>query len=136
MRAITDYVARETVDNCVAMMEHLKRYQELPQWNLAGTKERIAPWYFGRGYKSGRSATAEVRQFISERELDNCHAAKEMLLLAMILDRIIRDPSTVMINSEATEILCRRLHGLELAFAKVHKLCDWKQPRGQQGQKW
>ena len=71
-----------------------------------------------------------MRQFIAERELDSCHAAQEMLLLAMILDRIIRDPGSEMINSEATEILCRRLHGLELA------LHDWKQPRGQQGQNW
>ena len=43
VKAITDLVARETVDNRVAMMEHLKRYQELPQWNLAGAKEGIAP---------------------------------------------------------------------------------------------
>ena len=40
------------------------------------------------------------------------------------------------INSEATEILCRRLHGLELAFAHVRRMADWKQPRGQSGAKW
>ena len=57
------------------------------------------------------------------------------MLLAMVVDRIIREPGDI-INSEATEILCRRLHGLELAFSKVRRLNDWKQPRGQQGQKW
>ena len=57
------------------------------------------------------------------------------MLLGMILDRIVREPGDV-IHSEAMENLCRRLHGLELAVAKVRKLSYWKQPRGQQGQKW
>ena len=52
------------------------------------------------------------------------------MLLGMILDRIVREPGDV-INSEAMENLCRRLHGLELAVAKVRKLSYWKQPRGQ-----
>ena len=39
-------------------------------------------------------------------------------------------------NSEAVEILTRRIHGLQLAFRDVRKLSDWKQPRGQSGQKW
>ena len=76
-----------------------------------------------------------MRQFISERELTGCHAAQEMLLLAMVLDRMIKTPGDI-INSEATEILCRRLHGLELAFAHVRRMADWKQPRGQSGAKW
>ena len=135
VKGIAQLIAKETVDTRAAMLEHLEKYADKPGWNLAGTKERIAPWYLGRRYKTGRSAAVETRQFISERELDNCHAAQEMMLLAMILDRIIREPGDI-INSEATEILCRRLHGLELAFAKVRKMSDWKQPRGQQGQKW
>ena len=115
LKGIAQVLAKETVDARVAMLEHLEKYADKPGWNLAGTKEQIVPWH--------------------ERELDSCHAAQEMMLLAMILDRIIREPGDI-INSEATEILCRRLHGLELAFAKVRKMSDWKQPRGQQGQKW
>lgn len=106
---IRNLVEKETVDNRAAVLEHLTRYQDLPTWNLAGTKERIALWYLGRKYKSGRSACLEVKAFIQENELATCQATQEMLLLALVLDRVIRRPGDV-IHSGATEIICPRLH--------------------------
>ena len=57
------------------------------------------------------------------------------MLFAMIFDRIILEPGDTT-NSKATENRCRRLHVLELAFAKAWTLSDWKQQRGQEAQKW
>lgn len=61
-----------------------------------------------------------MKSFIQKAKLETYHAAQEMLLLALALDRVIRQPGDV-ITSEATEIICRRLHGLELAFAGVRR---------------
>ena len=72
---------------------------------------------------------------MAEKELETCHAAQEYLLLCMILDKLLKNNED-MINSEGAEIICRRLHGLQLAFAEVRRLSDWKQPKGQAGQKW
>ena len=128
-------VEQGALDPRAAMLDHLKRYAELPDWSLADTKERIAPYILGRLYRSGRSAAEEIRHWTSRRELDSCHAAQELLLLGMILDRLVKSDADI-INSEAVEILTRRVHGLQLAFRDVKKLSDWKQPRGQGGQKW
>ena len=117
------------------MLEHLKKYNEISDWTLADTKERIAPYILGRLYRSGRSAADEIRAWTSRRELESCHAAQELLLLAMVLDRMVRSEGDI-VNSEAVEILTRRIHGLQLAFRDVRKMSDWKQPRGQSGQKW
>eukprot|EP00969_Alexandrium_andersonii_P229657 10142368-Alexandrium_andersonii.AAC.1 len=34
------------------------------------------------------------------------------------------------INSDAAEIMCRRVYAIWKAFDKVAKLSDWKQPKG------
>ena len=117
-------------------MDHLQKYRDIDGWNLGGAKARIAAQYLARLYKSGKAASETARSWISEKELDTCHAAQEFLLLAMILDKMITDQKEDLINSAACEILCRRMHGLQLAFQNVHRQSDWKQPRGQQGQKW
>eukprot|EP00959_Pyramimonas_sp_CCMP1952_P357838 7492056-Pyramimonas_sp.AAC.1 len=49
---------------------------------------------------------------------------------------MIVDQKEDLINSSACEILRRQTHGLQLAFENAHQQSDWKQPRGQQGQKW
>ena len=73
--------------------------------------------------------------FIKDKELDGCHTANEFLMLSMVLDRWIRSVPNA-INTEGVEIICRRLHGIRRAFGNVKRQADWKQPRGQGGQKW
>ena len=129
-------IEKETRDPRGALMDHLQKYRDIDGWNLGGAKARIAAQYLARLYKSGKAASETARSWISEKELDTCHAAQEFLLLAMILDKMITDQKEDLINSAACEILCRRMHGLQLALQNVHRQSDWKQPRGQQGQKW
>eukprot|EP00959_Pyramimonas_sp_CCMP1952_P211460 4425303-Pyramimonas_sp.AAC.1 len=38
-----------------------------------------------------------------------------------------------MVNSQAVEVICRRLYDLFRAFENVKKQSDWKQPRGEGG---
>ena len=45
-------------------------------------------------------------------------------------------PRVVGTDAEGVEIMCRRTHGLQLAFQDVRRMSDWKQPKGQAGQKW
>eukprot|EP00959_Pyramimonas_sp_CCMP1952_P328579 6879129-Pyramimonas_sp.AAC.1 len=54
----------------------------------------------------------------------------------MILGRMIADQKGDPIDSAACEILCRRMHGLQLACQNVRRQVDWKQPRGQQCSRW
>ena len=57
------------------------------------------------------------------------------LLLGMVLDKLLQGDED-MVNSEGVEIICRRMHGLQLAFQNVHRMSDWKQPRGSAANKW
>ena len=43
LKGIAQVLAKETVDACVAMLEHLEKYADKPGWNLAGTEGQIVP---------------------------------------------------------------------------------------------
>eukprot|EP00959_Pyramimonas_sp_CCMP1952_P129409 2706342-Pyramimonas_sp.AAC.1 len=58
-----------------------------------------------------------------------------MALMAAIMDRML-NAGQDMVNSQAVEVICRRLCGLFRAFENVKKLSDWKQPRGEGGKRW
>ena len=117
------------------MLDHLARYREIPEWSLGGTKERIAPFVLARLFKSGQMGTTEMKRFIASKEIDSCHSASELMLLAMVVDRMMM-LNVDLVNSEAMEIVCRRIHGLKRAFEGVRRLSDGKQPKGPAGQKW
>jgi hypothetical protein len=135
VEGIIKLLTKEAANPRDDVIAQLTRYQELPDWSLGGTSARVAPTFLARTYKSGITAAGGARNWATEKELEGCHVAKEFLLLAMVLDRLVRSNEDV-VNSEAVEILCRRMHGIKRAFSDVHCANDWKQPRGQQGQKW
>ena len=68
------------------------------------------------------------------KELETCHAAAEMVLLVVILDKMVA-PEEDFINSNAVEVIARRMYVLHRAFEKLHELADWKAPKGQ-GNRW
>ena len=71
-----------------------------------------------------------MKDYIKKKELETCHAAQELLLLAVVLDRMVGESSD-MINADSVEVMCRRVYALWKAFEDVHKVSDWRQPRGQ-----
>ena len=131
---MVDILRKEAIDPRDNMIANLERFEDIPNWTLGGTSARIAPFFLAKTFKDGSTAATAGRRFIQEKELDGCHTANEYLLLSMVLDRLVRSGEIVM-NSEALEIICR-LHGIRRAFADVRRVGDWKQPRGQNGQKW
>ena len=62
-----------------AAMEHLKRYEEIPHFNVGGeARVRLAPHMIAKLYKSGRTAVRELEEFIRGKGLEKCHAAQEL----------------------------------------------------------
>jgi hypothetical protein len=56
-------------------------------------------------------------------------------MLCMLLDKCVMSQDDF-INTEACEVLCRRLYALKRAFQNVQSQQDWKQPKGGAGSKW
>ena len=108
----------------------LKQY-ETADWSIGPSLARIAPMVLAQMYKFETSAKFQVQQYVRAKELEACHAASEMALMAANLDRMLD-----MVNSQAVEVICRRLYGLFRAFENAKKQSDWKQPRGEGGQRW
>jgi len=132
---VVDEITKETADPRAAFLEHLQQYEEMPSWAAHTGRARVAPKVLGHLYKGGRSAKQEIELYVSKKELTNCHAASELLLMAVLLDRMIASKGFDLINSDAIEIICRRVYGLFRAFDNVHRLSDWKAPKGAGG-KW
>ena len=99
----------------------------------------MAPTLLAYVYRQGRSAKVEIQEWLRAKQLETCHAACEMLLLAVILDNMVMDKTPTshdMINQDSVEIIARRMYGVYRAFERVKSQSDWKAPKGQPGQKW
>ena len=125
---------QEARDPRAAMFSQMKQY-ETADWSIGPSQARIAPMVLARMYKFGTSAKFQVQQYVRAKELEACHAASEMALMAAILDRMLNSDQD-MVNSQAVEVICRRLYGLFRAFENAKKQSDWKQPRGEGGKRW
>ena len=118
-------------------LAHMKIYQEDPSFAVGGgAKTRVAPHMLGLLYKNNRSAQHEMEDFLASRSLARCNAAQELVLLALIIDRMVREPGVEIVNMPAVEVILRKMYGLIKAFENVKQESDWKRPSGQQGQKW
>ena len=118
-------------------LHHIKAYQEDEAFTVgAGAKFRVAAHMLGMLFKNNRSAQHEMEDFITSRQLTKCNAAQELLLLALIVDRMVREPGLPIVNMPAVEVIMRKMYGLIKAFEGVKQESDWKRPQGQQGQKW
>ena len=147
--AATLEVQKPSVDRLIARLEKLggaprdmavrqvAAYEDDPTFSLgAGTKVRIAPHMIALLYRNNRTAQAEMEEFLRIRGLERCNAAQELLLLGLIIDRLVKEPSTQMVNLPAVEVILRKMYGLIKAFEPVKEEKDWKRPQGQARQKW
>jgi|OM-RGC.v1.027308199 hypothetical protein len=71
---------------------------------------------------------------VTGKSLQKHHLGHEMCLLCALLDKMILSNSHF-INTEACEMVCRRIYGLIRAFSEVHQESDWKAPKNP-GSKW
>ena len=63
------------------------------------------------------------------------HIEHELQVLALAVDSQVKSDSNF-INTEACEILCRRIYGIRRAFSAVKGRMDWQQPEGQGAHTW
>jgi hypothetical protein len=78
---------------------------------------------------------AFAKTWVKDKVLEKNHVGNEMVMLAMVLDRMIQnDPN--FLRSEGCEIMARRVYALQRAYQEVHHLNDWKQPKGASASKW
>eukprot|EP00959_Pyramimonas_sp_CCMP1952_P467922 9492395-Pyramimonas_sp.AAC.1 len=125
-KSIDQYIQeleQEARDPRAAMLSQLKQY-EAADWSIGPSQSRIAPMVLASMYKFGTSAKSQVQQYVRSKELESCHAASEMALMAAIMDRMLNADQD-MVNSQAVEVICRRLYGLFRAFENVKKQSDW-----------
>ena len=112
-----------------AAAEKLRAFAPV-SWTIGHSKARCAPEMVARIYRNGRSCEDFVKAFIREKELEGNHLGNEMQLLALMVDRALCESPPSWINYQTTEVVFRRLHGIERAFATVSKEADWRAPKG------
>ena len=94
-----------------SMLQAFKRYKDdVTFGKVGGIKSRTAPHMLPRLYRGGRSAKQEMQGWLKSKELETCPAACEVLVLAMVLDRML-DTGEVndLVNSRSAEMLCLRI---------------------------
>ncbi len=65
-------------------MEHLKKYKAIE------FKVRLAPDVMAKLYKNGRFARVELEMFVESKGFRKCHAAQELMMLALLIKKTLR----------------------------------------------
>ena len=122
--------------------KQLAQYKAVPPeiWNSyfpAGYRERVAPEFLSEVYSQNKRAEDWAKDFLRDRELLDCFAARELMASLSALDAIFlleRQPGAL--NRVSTEKLARKAYALYLAFNGVRRQADWKRPKGEGGKTW
>ena len=97
--------------------------------HAGGPKTKVTTFVLARLAKGGRSFTDNVERYLNSRGLEKCHAATEILMLAMLLQKLTRQMKTGSVaNLDAAEAMCKRVYGLWRVFGDVKVSADWKKP--------
>ena len=117
-------------------MSHLDRYTTAVDWKLPqNLKARVAPHLLMQVSQVYPTFRDFVKAYVKEKELGGNHIEHELLVLSMAIDSQVKADDNF-INTEACEILCRRVYGLRRAFSAVRCKADWQMPKGQGAHKW
>ena len=122
--------------------EHLSQYKEVPpaEWGAhfpLGYRERVAPEFLSDVYSQNKKGEEWAKDFLRDRELLDCFAARELMAALSALDAILlveRCPGSL--NRVSTEKLARKAYAFYVAFHGVRRQADWKKPKGDQGKAW
>ena len=113
------------------LVPHLDRYTLAVDWKLPqDLKARVAPHLLMQVFQVHPTFRDIVKSYVKEKELGGNPIEHELLVLAMAIDSQVRSDENF-INTEACEILWRRVYGLRRAFSEVRCKADWQQPKGQ-----
>jgi hypothetical protein len=118
------------------LLQHLDKLTHTVSWVLPGQlTARVAPALLLMIFQGSRSACKFAQDCVETKGLTKHHIGHEFIMLCMLLDKCVMSQDDF-INTEACEVLCRRLYALKRAFQNVQSLQDWKQPKGGAGSKW
>ena len=123
-RRISDHFARQ-----------LSEYTEVDEdeWNLhfpPGYRQRLAAEFIAEIVATDKTLEAWARDYLRDRELTECHPAREMIALCSAMDSMIMSESeSGLLNKVGFEKLARKAYGLVQAFRNVESRTDWLKPK-------
>ena len=118
------------------LVSHLGNYSPTVEGKLPqDLKARVAPALLMQVFQNHSTFREFVKEYIKEKELTGNHIEHELLVLALAIDSQVKSNEDF-INTEACEILCRRVYGIRRAFSAVRCRADWQTPKGQGANKW
>ena len=91
------HLERLNINPQQAWMEALKEYREIEPglWHMPeGYRQRVAPEYLTKVYSAPRSGKEYAQQFLRERQLEGCGAAKGMVDALACVDRLLLEDRT------------------------------------------
>jgi len=111
-----------------AVTHQLGGYQSPADWPSVGTacEERIAPYWLPMAARGGRRLVEYSLDYRRSKAAMGCKALETHTLLCAALDEFILYDGLDVVNSAGVELMVRRIHGLERAFADVEEERDWK----------
>ncbi|CAK0805132.1 unnamed protein product, partial [Prorocentrum cordatum] len=116
-------------------MEQLDECKEIEpeEWNSRmpeGYRQRISAEVLSEIYSSGKTAEAWARDFIRDRGLSDCHAAREMIAAFAAVDTMLMtDRQRGLLNLVSFERLARKGYAIVRACRNVNSRDDWSRPK-------
>ena len=97
----------------------------------------MAPDFLADVYSGGRRGKDWAREWLRERQLLECPAARELIAVFTALDALLFDDATEdFINQIGTERLAKKALGIFKAYEGVRKEADWRRPPGSAAKGW
>jgi hypothetical protein len=124
------------------LMEQLENFQDVDKefWNRhfpENYRQRMCAEGLAEVYSQGKTGEQYGRDFLRERSLLECHAAREIIAgLSAIDTQLMVDRTPGLLNRVATEKLCRKIFGLIRAFENCRVQSDWSRPKGKESGSW
>ena len=120
------------------LLRKVKRHKRKVPWALPrGYAKRLAPTFLLGAYKDGKTVIDLIEKFGDKKDLTGHHLYDTLLLVARAIhEKVMDEAEPEMINSEATELLVRKLYGTIKAFDLVESCKDWEVPKGGAPRGW
>ena len=102
--------------------------------SICRARSRVTPKLSARLFQGGFSAVEDVTHWAKAKGILDHPAVKNLLALCAAYDKMLRGKEfEKMMNSEAGELMSRRMWGTMRAFGDVSEEADWRKPTGHQG---
>jgi len=115
--------------------KQLEQHEEVDAefWNShfpPGFRERLAGEFIADIVSNDKTLEAWSRDFLRDRELLDCHPARELIATCSAMDAMIMtDTEAGLLNKVGFERLARKAYGLVQAYKSVQNKNDWLKPK-------